>query len=228
MAGRGDSFEGRARTPRGELARLRQAQQGETTQLRERIMVAMLEACGERGYRDVSVQDAIDRYGGYRHQFYRHFASKAECYAAAYELESERLYAALARVAAAEPSWRVGLGAVLRELARFVCARPQLAAGLLVEVHVAGGPALLKRLEVFERLTRAIDGARRETESRHSPPPVTATFMVGTIEATVVSSLVKNSPERFAAAVPELGRLVVAAYFGDDAADEDMAALHAA
>jgi len=210
------------------LARLREAREGEITQLRERIMEAMLEACGERGYRSASVQDVIDRYGGHRQQFYAHFASKAECYAAAYELEIDRRYATLAEVAGSAASWRVGLRATLRELARFVCERPLLASGLLVEVHVAGGPALLKRMEVFERLTRAIDGARRETGSRHSPPPVTATFMVGTIEAAVVSSLTKGVPESFAAAVPELGRIVVAAYFGDDAAEEDMAALRRA
>jgi AcrR family transcriptional regulator len=228
MAGGGDSVKGQARTPRGELARFREAQEGKLARLRERIMEAMLEASGEHGYRDVSVQDVIDRYGGHRQQFYKHFAGKAECYAAAYELEAERRYAALGEIASAEPNWRVALRATLSELARFVCERPQLASGLLVEVHIAGGPALIKRTEVFERLTRAIDGARRETESRHSPPPVTATFMVGTIEAAVVSALAKGRPESFAAAVPELGHLVVAAYFGDDAADEDMAALKAA
>lgn len=192
---------------------------------RQRILEAMLLTCGELGYREVSVQDVIDRYGGYRLQFYRHFASKGECYAVAYEEEIERLCSLLFEAARAKPSWRAGLRAGLRTLAAYVVERPTMAKGLLVEVHVAGGPALIKRLEVFERLTRAIDGARRETESRHSPPPVTATFMVGTIEATVTSALIKGDPQRFANAVPELARLVVAAYFDDEAAEQDMAVL---
>jgi AcrR family transcriptional regulator len=228
MAGRGDSVESRARTPRGELARIRAAQAGQTSQLRERIMEAVLETCGKRGYRDTSVQDVIDRYGGYRHQFYRHFASKAACYAAAYEFEVERRCTALAVLAAAESNWCRGLVAVLQELADFLCERPVLARGLLVEVHVAGGPALLKRLEVFERLTRAIDSARRETESRHSPPPVTATFMVGAIEAAVIQALVRADPQDFAAAVPELAHMILAAYFGDEVAGKELAALRAA
>jgi len=191
-------------------------------------MEAMLEASGERGYRDTTVQDAIDRYGGYRHQFYRHFAGKAKCYAAAYEFELERLYAELAARAAAEPTWQRGLIAVLNGLADFLCGRPALARGLLVEVHVAGGPALLKRMEVFEHLSRAVDSARRETGSRHSPPPVTATFMVGAVEAAVTSALVRHSPQEFAAAVPELAHMILAAYFGDDVAGEELAALRAA
>jgi AcrR family transcriptional regulator len=200
---------------------MRAAQTGEITRLRERIMEAALETCGERGYRDSTVQDAIDRYGGYRYQFYKHFAGKAECYVAAYEFEVERRYAELRAIAAAQPSWRRGLVAMLYGLADFLCERPSLARGLLVEVHVAGGPALLKRLEVFERLTRAVDGARHETESRHSPPPVTATFMVGAIEAAVTSALTRAEPRDFADAVPELAHMVLAAYFGDEIAGEE-------
>jgi AcrR family transcriptional regulator len=228
MAGRGNSVGGRARTPRVELARIRAAQFGETTRLKERIMEAAIEACGERGYRETTVQDVIDRYGGHRQQFYKHFASKAECYAAAYEFEVERLYTTLQDLALAEPSWHRRLAAILTGLADFLCERPAFARGLLVEVHVAGGSALLKRLEVFERLTRAVDSARHETESRHSPPPVTATFMVGAIEAAVTSSLTRADPEDFADAVPELAHMILAAYFGDDIAGEETAILRAA
>ena len=228
MAGLADRGDGRVRTPRRELARIREARAGEATQLRERIMEAALEACGERGYRDATVQDVIDRYGGHRQQFYAHFAGKAACYANAYEFEVERLYTALRARAAAEPSWHRGLVAVLNGLAELICARPTFARGLLVEVHVAGGPALLKRLEVFERLTRAVDSARRETKSRHSPPPVTATFMVGAIEAAVTSSLSRGEPQDFGAAVPELAHMVLAAYFGDETAEDETAGLRAA
>ncbi len=228
MTGGADRAEDRIRTPRRELARIREARAGEVTHLRERIMQAALEVCGERGYRDATVQDVLDRYGGHRQQFYAHFANKAECYAAAYEFEVERLYARLQARSTAEPSWQRSLVAVLYGLADFLCVRPTFARGLLVEVHVAGGPALLKRLEVFERLTRAVDGARHETESRHSPPPVTATFMVGAIEAAVTSALSRGEPGDFAAAVPELAQMVLAAYFGDEIASEETATLREA
>ena len=44
----------------------------------------------------------------------------------------------------------------------------------------------------MERLSRAIDGARREIPSRQAPPPVTATFMVGAIETLVRAKLMSD------------------------------------
>jgi AcrR family transcriptional regulator len=208
-------------TPRAALARLRGIQTAREAEAGRKIEEAMLIACGRGGYRNVTVAEVLELYGGYRSQFYRHFASKADCYAAAYESAIKQLCAALLDAAAAEPSWRAGLRAALRELSRFASGQPDLARGLLVEVHVAGGPALGKRGEALERLTRAVDSARRE--SHHSPPPITAAFMVSAIEAAVCQALVRGEPRRFRAAVPELVHLVVAAYFDEEAAREELA-----
>lgn len=200
---------------RARLSQIREEQAGEDTALRARIMEAMLCSCGDLGYRNTSVQAVIDRYGGHRVQFYSLFASKAECYAAAYEAHARSLCEELlGAAAAAGGNWRDGLAAALAELARFAAERPALARGLLVQVHVAGEPALRKRGEVIERLARAIDSARRETGSRHSPPPETAMFMVGAIESAVVSALTKGTEASLASeAMPELVRIVSGAYF---------------
>jgi AcrR family transcriptional regulator len=199
------------------LAQIREEQAREDSPLRRRVMEAMLCACGELGYRNVSVQDVIDRYGGYRVQFYSLFGSKAECYAAAHETYAGALCEELLGVAAAtRGNWRERLRAALEVLARFAAERPLLARGLLVQVHVAGGPARGTRKEMTERLSRAIDSARRETGSRHSPPPETATFMIGAIESAVVSALMKGTEANLASeAMPELVRIASCAYFGD-------------
>jgi AcrR family transcriptional regulator len=191
------------------------------------IEAAMLEACGERGYRNVSVQHVIESYGGNRVQFYRHFASKADCYASAYESGIELLCRRLLAAAEGEPSWRLGLRCVLAELARFVGEEPNRARGLLVEVHVAGGRAHDKRAEVCERLTQAMDGAREESDADRSAPRLTAPFMMGAIESSVARSLA-TEPAAFAEDVPELARMIVATYIGEAAADEELAALSAA
>lgn len=178
-------------------------------------MGAMLLACGELGFRQVTVEEVLGRYGGYRAQFYRRFTNLGECYTAAYEAEAEKLCEQLLEAGAGEPSWRRGLDAALRLLAGFVREQPLVARALLVDVHIAGGPALAKRKEIFERLSRALDGARRETESRHSPPPLTALFMVSAVEASVVSALIAGEPQRFEEALPEIVEMIGAAYFGD-------------
>ncbi len=183
-------------------------------ELRERIMAAALSTSGELGFRRMTVRAVIERYDGYRLQFYTHYASAAECYAVAHAVHLERLERRLLDAGAAAESWRAGLRAALTELAGFARSDPALARGLLLEVHVAGEPALVRRQEALERLSRALDSARRETGSRHSPPPLTAPFMVSAIESAVVRALASREPERFARSIPELERLVSAAYFG--------------
>jgi AcrR family transcriptional regulator len=228
MAGGRHTAGSRSGTPRGELARIRDSRDQEAEKTRRQILEAMLAVCGEKGYRRVAVQDVIDRYGGNRVQFYRHFSSKSDCYAAAYEDQIERLRERVFAVSRAEPAWRLGVRAGLGELASFAEANPPLARGLVVEVHVAGGVALHKRAEVCDRFGRAIDVARRDPAPSHSPPPITARFMVGAIESSLNDALAAGTPQAFSAAVPELTHMVVSTYLGEDAAGEELAAATAA
>lgn len=191
---------------------------------RARVFEAMLVSCGELGYRQVTVEDVLERSDCSRVRFHRLFRSKEHCYLEAATAEAVELYRAMLGAAPEETSWRGHLRAALSELARFTSERPRLARGLLVEVRVAGKPALVRRRAMMERLSRAIDSARRENGSRHSPPPITAEFIVCAIEEAVVAALVKGEDD-FAEAIPELAYLAVAPYFGKTAAAEDMAAL---
>src|SRR5262245_477792 len=118
--------------------------------VREQIMEAMLEACGERGFRAVAIKDVLEIYGGHRVQFWQQFSNKEECFAAAYETWIERLGAKLLGAAVTEPGWREGLRAALVELFRFVSERPAIARSLFVEVQIAGGPALAARAKTLE------------------------------------------------------------------------------
>jgi len=179
-------------------------------------MEATLLVAGERGYRHTSVAAVVERYGGYRLQFYREFKNLDDAFAGAYEAHADRLTGRLLAAGAAAAGWREGLRAALGELAEFLTAQPLPARGLLLEVHVAGGRALAHRNEVVERLSRAIDSARRETGSRHSPPPVTGRFMVSAIESVAIRALAAGKPESFAEATPDLEQVICTAYFGDE------------
>jgi AcrR family transcriptional regulator len=211
---------GREATARGSeserrsLAEIREKARAKPSPLREEIMAATLAASGELGLRRLTVQAVTERYGGYRLQFYQHFASLRECYEEAHAVHLAKLESRLLAASAAAEGWRPGLRAALEELARFVGEDPALARGLLVEVHVAAGASIAQRQEVLERLSRAIDSARRETSgSRHSPPPLTAPFMVSAIEAAVVRALMKGRTEELETALRELEFLVSSAYF---------------
>jgi AcrR family transcriptional regulator len=175
----------------------------------------MLRACTEVGYERVGVDDLLLRGGGERDDFYRHFSDLPECFAAAYAAETDRVCGEILARATAAEGWRAGLHAGLAFFAEFVTERSQRARVLLLDVHLAGEIAEQQRAEVFERLARAVDSAREETVYAPSPPPLTSLFMVSAIEAAAVSALVRDEPQSFAEAAPELEQLVVTAYFGD-------------
>lgn len=177
---------------------------------------------GERGYEHISVQDVIERAGISRATFYKYFDGKEDCFAQAYSGAAEWLYRRLIGLAKRQPSWREGLRAGLAELLEFCANQPSLARALLVEPHAAGGAAMVEHDLLMERLSRAIDGARREIPSRQAPPPVTATFMVGAIETLVRTKLMSDEPETAPEMLPGLLHFVVMQFYGEDAAWEEL------
>jgi AcrR family transcriptional regulator len=185
---------------------------------RGRLELAALQTSGELGYRRLTVGLMLARTGVSRTRFYEIFANKADCYGAAYERLIEDLGEEILATGAAEPSWSRGLERALARVAALVEAEPLIARALLAEVHLADDARLAKRKEVFERLSRAIDLARRENESRHSPPPITAAFILNAIEASVVDALLRERPEDFGREVPNLVYLALSLYCSEEKA----------
>lgn len=186
---------------------------------REGAMEGVLIASGELGYREASVRAILEHSGGHRAQFYRLFESKEDCFAQAYSAWIERLCVGLLEEAASAPGWEAGVRAALAGLFRFVAARPAIARALLVEVQIAGPPALAKREAGMERLAAALDGAREVIEPEEAPPEATGMFVVGGIEACVCEALGGGDPSRIWEALPELMRFAVGSYFGKEAAE---------
>lgn len=213
---RGRVPEGRDRkritTPAGELAKLQRQRARDEDETREAIMDSMLDVCGEFGYRQVTVETVYRHYGCSRSHFYRYFKSKADCFAAAYTRECERL-----NRSSSEPESldRKQLREDLDRLASFVTREPLRARALFVEAHVAGGDVLEKRWEVLERLSLALNKAGRETKSRHSPPPLAGELMINVIDQAVSSALINGEPGEFKRAVPELTDLIRQVYGKD-------------
>jgi AcrR family transcriptional regulator len=179
-----------------------------------RLQRGMLVASGELGYSRVTVGEVVTRAETTTEEFERRFSGLQECFGRAYEMEAKILCDRILRAGAGQATWREGFRAALLELARYAEDNPILAKALLLEVHLAGGEAIVHRTEIFERLSYALDSARRETGSRHSPPPLTALFLVGAIEAIFVSHLARQKPGEILRVIPELERLVADFYFG--------------
>lgn len=191
---------------------------------RDRILEAMLLTSGELGFEQVAVRHVIERAQTSRATFYKHFEDREDCFAQAYGDAGEWLYRRITAAAKRQPSWREGLRAGLAELLEFCANRPAIARALLVEVHAADERSLAQRRDLMERLSRALDGARREIPSRQAPPPITSDFIVGAIDTLLAAKLLDGDAERAPEMLPGLLHFVVMQYLGESAAWEEMTA----
>jgi AcrR family transcriptional regulator len=182
-------------------------------------MEAVLLACGELGYREVSVRTILEHSGGHRAQFYKDFESKEDCFAQAYAVWIERLGVSLLEAAATAEGWEAGVRAAIVRLFRFATARPAIARALLVEVQIAGEPALARHEAAVERFATTIDSARAGLDPNAAPPEATGVFVVAGIESCVAEALSAGDPARVWDALPELMHFAVGSYFGSAEAE---------
>ncbi|MGH9184713.1 MAG: TetR/AcrR family transcriptional regulator [Acidimicrobiales bacterium] len=124
---------------------------------RDRVLTALIDAIGEKGYARTSVADVLFGAGVSRETFYQQFSSKHDCFLAAFDAAGERLLANLAETptgGTAEATFDALLATYLDALAR----DPAAARLYLVEVHAAGPEALARRAAMQERFTNALAG----------------------------------------------------------------------
>lgn len=178
----------------------------------------MLAAIAERSYAKVTVDDVLLRTGASRATFYRHFANKEECFAVAAEGEVDRLADELLAAAREAETCREGLRRALVALYRFAERRPGALQTLVFYRHALPEHAQLKHQEAFGRLTRALDSARRENDSRHPSPPWFAETMVSATGFVVAQALMRGDAADLRATIRGLAHLFVLLSFDEEAA----------
>jgi AcrR family transcriptional regulator len=192
---------------------------------RERLLAGMLRATAQLGYREVSVQDVLDRAGVSRPTFYEHFENKDDCFLAAYDSAAARLRARVEGAAAGGTGWRESLRLGLEQLLRFVGEDPDAAISLIVDARAACPPALARRDELLDHFASRLDSQVRAETPPGEPAPsaIAAAGIVGGIEALLYSRLNRGETERLEDLLPSLMYFAVLPYEGHDAAGEELA-----
>lgn len=159
-----------------------------------RLVRALAECVGERGYAHTTVAHVVARAGVSRRTFYEHFSDKEAAFLAAYDLFASILEARLIEangtdVADYRGVLRNRLAAYLEGLA----AEPALARALLVEVQGAGPAALARRRAIHERWTSLIEAvhahARELDPTLPALRPGVARAALGAVHELVVAAL---------------------------------------
>ncbi len=191
---------------------------------RERLLAAMLRATAELGYREVSVQDVLDRAGVSRPTFYEHFENKEGCFLAAFDAAAARLRKRLEAAAEGGETWRERLRLALEDLLRFVAEDPDAAMSLIVDARAACPPALLRRDELLDHFASCLDTqVRAETPADDPPSAIAAAGIVGGIEALLYSRINRGETDGLEALLPSLMYFAVLPYEGHKAASEELA-----
>jgi len=190
---------------------------------RERLLAAMLRATAQLGYRELSVQDVLERAGVSRPTFYEHFDNKEGCFLAAFDTAATRLCQRLEAAAEEGESGRARLRLGLEELLRFVTDDPDAAMTLIVDARAACPPALLRRDELLDRFASCIDTQVRAESSGGTPPSaIAAAGIVGGIEALLYSRLNRGETGDIESLLPPLMYFAVLPYEGQAAASEEL------
>jgi AcrR family transcriptional regulator len=192
---------------------------------RERLIAAMLRAASELGYREVNVQDVIERAGVSRPTFYEHFANKEACFLAAFDATAARLRD---RVGAAadkgEDNLRDRLRFGLETLLHFTATEPEAARTLIVEARAASVDAVMRRDDLLDHFAACIDDQVREHlpgAAAHSP--ITAAGIVGGVEALLYARLNKGEVDDLDSLLPSMMYFLVLPFEGHEAASEELA-----
>ena len=131
---------------------------------RRRLVTAMTQVVGEKGYLRCSVADVIQVAGVSRATFYQLFKDKEECFIAAFESANQDILAAMMGAmlenelpedeAAEHPREALlhQLDAVLGIYLRVLATYPQVANTFTVEVYAVGPSAVQRRLDSLEFL----------------------------------------------------------------------------
>lgn len=192
---------------------------------RERMLAGMLRATAELGYREVSVQDVLDRAGVSRPTFYEHFENKEDCFMAAFDAAAARLRDRLdAATLESEGDWRVRVRSALAGVLHFIVDEPHAAMVLIVDSRAACPAALARRDELLDHFAACLDTQVRAAAPVDAPPSaIAAVGIVGGIDALLYSRLNQGEIDDLESLLPSLMYFVVLPYEGHEAASEGLA-----
>jgi AcrR family transcriptional regulator len=130
---------------------------------RERLIAAMAEVCGERGYAESSVAEVAKRAGVSTASFYRQFKDRKECLLVSFEELFGRLLERIERACAGAEAGSERRRAAIATAAALLAADRPTARLLTVEIGAAGPDGVRALHRVIDRLAGLLRGPEART-----------------------------------------------------------------
>jgi AcrR family transcriptional regulator len=187
---------------------------------RERLIAGIAEAIAENGYSGTTIAHITRHAAVSRRTFYEHFASKDECFVAAYDTVMEQLRERVSVGFEEADDWphsiKAGIGAMLE----FLAAEPHLARLCMVEALVAG-PVVVERYDAAIQsfvpyFKSGREGRPREVLERLSP--TTEEALVGGMVSLISRRIIAGKAEDLEELLPDLVEFTLTPYMGSEEA----------
>jgi AcrR family transcriptional regulator len=172
---------------------------------RERLLQAMLESVGERGYAATTVPDVVARARVSRNAFYALFADKTDCFLALCDELAGELFDEL--IALRGDDWRAALRHGMEIYLRFWQDRPGVSRTYFVELPSAGPRALEQRDRQYARFRAIFE--QLGTWAGGEAPPIVPRVLVLTITELIAEEVRAGRTDRLVELRDDLVALVV-------------------
>lgn len=186
---------------------------------RRRILRAVGELVGERGYGDVTVELIVKRAKVSFKTFYKHYPGKEECLLDLCESAFDAAERQIRERLAAEPGpWAGQVMLALSTFVELIVADPVVARAVIVESPTVG-PAISQRYEEATRALVPLFRAGRKLNPRGSELPETIEVtLAGSVFWSAYQRLIVGEAEQLPASLPVLAELVLRTYLGQEEA----------
>jgi AcrR family transcriptional regulator len=204
-----------------ELARLPPGRHGlprefVTHNQRERLIAGLAEAVADGGYAGTTIAHITRAAAVSRRTFYEHFASKDECFVAAYDTVMAELRERVTAAFEEHEEWPQAIKAGIDAMLEFLAAEPNLARLCMVEALVAG-PAVVERYDAAIKsfvpyFEQGREGRPPEVLARLSP--TTEEALAGGMVSLISRRIIAGQAEDLEELLPDLVEFTLTPYLG--------------
>jgi AcrR family transcriptional regulator len=188
---------------------------------RERLIDAVPRAVAEHGYEAMSVADIVKAAAVSRNAFYKNFADKQECFAAAHDAGHERLFEVLMQPCEQATTIEARVEGSLAASLDALASDPDMARMLFVEAPSAGEEIALRYHEWLQRYGTLLRSVAPDLPPQAIPAPEVEGVIVGGIASRVASEVLNGRAKKLQDLTAPLVEYVLAFYrLGDTSPKE--------
>jgi len=180
------------------------------------LIAGLAEAVAENGYAGTTIAHITRHAAVSRRTFYEHFASKDECFIAAYDLVMTELDRRVGEAFEQEDDWPQAIRAGIAAMLGYLAAEPHLARLSMVEALVAG-PVVVKRYDAaIQNLVSYFEAGRKGRSAKvlAGLSPTTEEALVGGMVSLISRRIFADRTDELGSLLPDLVEFALTPYIG--------------